>query len=232
MKLCRKCKIEKDLSEFYINKSSKDGYYNSCKSCEVERSLSYYNENREKQLENKKQRYYNNHEVNLQKKRDYDEKNREIVNKKARERYYDNLEYAKEYYKNNKELILERNKKWIENNKEYFKQLNSKNTIKWLNENPHVVVWRQMLYRTINRFGLKKENKTVVLLGYSAIELKEHIESLFEDGMSWDNWGEWHIDHIYPLSRFDKETPISEVNSLSNLRPIWATENLKKGNRI
>jgi hypothetical protein len=50
--------------------------------------------------------------------------------------------------------------------------------------------------------------------------------------MTWKNWGEWHIDHTYPLSLFSKDTPINEVNSLSNLKPMWASDNLKKGNRI
>jgi hypothetical protein len=48
--------------------------------------------------------------------------------------------------------------------------------------------------------------------------------------MSWDNWGEWHIDHIIPVSKFEKETPPSIVNSLSNLQPLWAIDNYKKSN--
>ena len=50
--------------------------------------------------------------------------------------------------------------------------------------------------------------------------------------MSWENHGDWHIDHIFPLSKFDKSTPVSIVNSLDNLTPLWKEENLKKGNRI
>ena len=41
--------------------------------------------------------------------------------------------------------------------------------------------------------------------------------------MSWDNYGEWHIDHIKPLTLFDDNTPIHVVNALSNLQPLWAT---------
>ena len=58
------------------------------------------------------------------------------------------------------------------------------------------------------------------------------MELLFLDGMSWNNWGEWHIDHRIPVSKFDKETPMSIVNSLSNLRPLWALDNLSKSNKI
>lgn len=57
------------------------------------------------------------------------------------------------------------------------------------------------------------------------------MESLFEDGMSWDNHGEWHIDHIKPVSLFNPKEKASVVNSLKNLQPLWAHENLSKGNK-
>ena len=63
-------------------------------------------------------------------------------------------------------------------------------------------------------------------------DLKLHLESLFIDGMSWENWGEWHIDHKIPVSKFDKETPMSIVNNLNNLQPLWALDNLSKSNKI
>lgn len=223
MKVCKKCGIEKDVEEFYSN-------YNSCKSCEIERVKNYINNNKEKISKKRKERYTKNREIELKKKRDYDNKNRETIREKARKRY--NPEKAKEYYLNNKEIILKRNKEWIENNKEYFRYLNSENTKKWLKNNPHVVVWRQILYRTVRSFGKVKESSTQDILGYTADELKIHIESLFVNGMSWDNWGEWHIDHIIPLNFFDKETPIHIVNSLSNLRPLWAEENLKRSKKL
>lgn len=68
-------------------------------------------------------------------------------------------------------------------------------------------------------------------LGYTPRELKSHIGKQFEEGMSWENWGDWHIDHIYPVSMFPVSTDISVVNDLTNLRPLWASENLSKGNR-
>lgn len=46
--------------------------------------------------------------------------------------------------------------------------------------------------------------------------------------MSWDNYGSWHIDHIKPISKFQKNTPIKVVNNLDNLQPLWAIENLRK----
>jgi hypothetical protein len=163
------------------------------------------------------------------KKRLYDEKNRENVRKKARERY--DSEAAKEYYLINRNEILQRNKEWSDNNKERHKELNRENTKKWMKSHPHVVVWRQILYRTIKKFNKIKEESTIDMLGYSAEELRLHIQSLFQKGMSWENWGEWHIDHIKPLNTFNIETPISEVNALSNLRPLWAEDNLRRKKR-
>jgi hypothetical protein len=55
------------------------------------------------------------------------------------------------------------------------------------------------------------------------MELKQHLESLFTKDMSWDNYGEWHIEHIKDVVLFDKETLPSVVNALSNLKPMWAT---------
>ena len=93
---------------------------------------------------------------------------------------------------------------------------------------PYVLAWRSLLNNTIKRINTRKEDETVKLLGYSAIQLKEHIEKLFLDGMNWDNYGEWHIDHIKMVSRFDPDTPISIINSLDNLRPLWAEDNCSR----
>lgn len=50
--------------------------------------------------------------------------------------------------------------------------------------------------------------------------------------MSWENWGEWHIDHIKPVSKFEKNDLPSVVNSLSNLQPLWAKDNLSKSSKF
>lgn len=64
---------------------------------------------------------------------------------------------------------------------------------------------------------------------YSIDELKIHLESKFTDKMNWDNYGtEWVVDHIKPVSKFDKDTDISIVCALSNLQPLNKLENLKK----
>jgi hypothetical protein len=71
-------------------------------------------------------------------------------------------------------------------------------------------------------------------IGCTWKQLKEHIESQFLDGMTWENHGQWHIDHIYPLSKFDLTDPeqVARAQHYTNLRPLWALDNIAKGNRI
>lgn len=70
------------------------------------------------------------------------------------------------------------------------------------------------------------------LVGYSLQELVAHLEKQFAPGMTWENYGEWHVDHIRPLCSFDiksKADPqFKDCWALSNLRPLWAADNLKK----
>ena len=61
--------------------------------------------------------------------------------------------------------------------------------------------------------------------GYTAAELRAHLESLFTEGMSWDNHGRWTIDHKRPVHTFPMDADPAEINALSNLRPLWAHDN-------
>ena len=93
--------------------------------------------------------------------------------------------------------------------------------------------WRELVKRVL-WYTTDKET-TSKLLGYSSRELKAHLESLFESGMSWENYGNgpgcWNIDHIRPVSSFEPGAFPREVNSLSNLRPMWAIDNRRKGKK-
>lgn len=93
---------------------------------------------------------------------------------------------------------------------------------------------RWMVKRMAKSSGEKERSRTSDVLGYSSRELKEHLERQFVRGMTWDNHGEWHIDHITPVSVQIQsgETDPAVINCLTNLRPIWAKENMSKsGNR-
>jgi len=89
------------------------------------------------------------------------------------------------------------------------------------------------------RRGLVEHTKaepTFELLGYSVEQLKQHLESQFTEGMTWDNYGEWHIDHIIPRAKLKYETTDDEnfkkCWSLDNLQPLWALDNQRKSDKI
>ena len=80
----------------------------------------------------------------------------------------------------------------------------------------------------------QKTGSAVRDLGCTTAELKEHLEDQFQPGMSWNNYGEWHIDHIKPLNAFNLENrkELLEACHYTNLQPMWGSENISKGNKI
>jgi len=79
----------------------------------------------------------------------------------------------------------------------------------------------------------KKMGKTFDLVGCSHDDLISHLESKFIDGMTWDNYGKWHVDHIRPCSSFDLSNVDQQKECFhwSNLQPLWAYDNMSKGPR-
>ena len=71
------------------------------------------------------------------------------------------------------------------------------------------------------------------LVGCNSKELKEHLESQFIEGMNWNNYGEWHVDHIKPCAAFDLSDPIQqkECFNYTNLQPLWAKDNIRKSDK-
>lgn len=76
--------------------------------------------------------------------------------------------------------------------------------------------------------------KTEVVIGITFRELKVYLEQMFREGMTWGNYGEWHIDHIIPISSFDlsKEEEQKKAFHYTNLQPLWAKENLQKHAKV
>jgi hypothetical protein len=154
-------------------------------------------------------------------------------------------EKMKEYYQENKELLKDRNKLNYNNNREYIKTRNKEYSIRnrdkrnsYLsnrkkNDNLfHLTVKiRNLIYISFYNGGFSKRSKTNEILGCSFEEFKSYIEGLFTEGMSWDNQGEWHLDHKTPVSWAETEEQVYELNKYTNFQPLWATDNLSKGNR-
>jgi hypothetical protein len=77
-----------------------------------------------------------------------------------------------------------------------------------------------------------KSKKTENILGCTIQEFIDFIQSKFTDGMTLDNHGQWHLDHIYPISLAKSEEEIIKLNHYTNFQPLWAEENIRKGNRL
>ena len=77
----------------------------------------------------------------------------------------------------------------------------------------------------------KKHGNTMELTGCSKEDLYTHLESKFTEGMNWENYGKWHIDHIKPCASFDltKEEEQKKCFHWTNLQPLWAIDNMRKG---
>lgn len=169
-------------------------------------------------------------------------KNKSKIDDKNKEWRVNNKEYKakkdREYWLLNKEKIAKYNRNRRKNNKEIHKQeadyvRNKRKTdpIYKLKGN-----LRSRIKECLKANKFIKTQNTEKILGADMLIVKTHIEKQFKEGMTWENHGltgnVWHIDHIIPL---DKAKTVEEVYKLchySNLQPLWAKENLKKGNRI
>lgn len=224
-------------------------YVESNKDIIKEKSKILRLKNKKLYSEHKKIYYIKNKRIILDKNKKWRDNNKEIKKEINKKYYFLNKdkfsEKKKKYRENNKEKLYEQTKKWINENYDYYLQqkrernrseIGLKIKREWYHKNKeknkHIIAWRTVLNNSLKRFGTKKEGSTIELLGYSATDLKENMISKFKDGMSWDNYGEWHIDHIKPVSKFEKNEKQSVVNSLDNLQPLWKDENLKKYNKI
>lgn len=187
------------------------------------RAKNWYEANKEKGKETRKKYRENNKEKLAEMNKKWVEENLDKV-KTIRKKYEENNRYkinekSKIYRRNNPEAVAKRTKEWRRKNKEKFLEWDRN----YHTKNPHIKAWRNVLHNTLRKLDQTKSSATEESLGYTSIELKEHIEKLFTEGMSWDNYGEWHIDHIKQIRTFDTETPMNVVNALSNLQPLWAT---------
>lgn len=156
-----------------------------------------------------KLRYRLNREENLSKKKLYDQKNKQ---KKS--------EYDKKYREKNR---LKKNQ-YI---REYRKNRRKYDPIYRLIES--VRARMGFFYREKD---INKNDNTFSIVGLTPEELKNYLTEKFSEGMTWNNYGEWHIDHIIPLSSGKSEEEILKLCHYTNLQPLWASENIKKSNKL
>jgi len=204
-KTCTNCKEEKDINKFSKKKTSKDGYRTMCKNCSNNKKKIYTKNNHEKVLTAYKKYYINNKKTIYNNKKNNFDRDKIKINERRRN-----------FRKNNKELVNSRERAY-ENRDELTKLK---------------VHLRKSIGNTFKRKNLTKSNKTTEILGLSIEQFKQYIESQFKQGMSWENRGDWHIDHIIPISFAENEEEVIMLNHYTNLRPLWKVENLSKNDNI
>lgn len=128
-----------------------------------------------------------------------------------------------------------KNKERVRENERQYRKLRRQSGVKFPYEtkveNRLRSILRNRIWDALK--GRRKPGSAVRDLGCTVSELKSHLESKFVDGMSWDSYGEWHVDHIVPLSKFDlsDEKQFKMAVHFTNLQPLWASDNLKKSNK-
>lgn len=236
-KHCSKCNLIFPLESFYLAKHHKDGRVSQCRLCKREYVL---------------KRLANNKKLN---------KNRIVLfteltccqchlTKPIGDFYRNSTSNtgfrnvckacAKQYTFKNRAKIMERVTKWIKENPEKHRayarkthkklyERNKQNPFFRLSNNMRSYIWYFLK-------GNKNGSKWQDIVGYSIIELKNRLEVQFQKGMTWNNYGKWHIDHIRPISSFNfttfTDSEFKKCWSLKNLQPLWASDNVRKKDKI
>ena len=256
----KKYKTEEERLEAI--KKQKLAYYEKNKSKILEKAKINYNENKEEILESRKeyQKEYNdknkevlkdkrilNKENIKSKSKKYYQENKESIaeaNEKYREANKDKIKKLKqENYIANKEIINKRNRDYYLNNKEAMIKKNYEYQKLRQQTDPLYKLRgrvRNLLYKALKRNGFSKVSKSVMILGCSFQEFKNHLESKFEPWMNWENYGlyngteghGWDIDHIEPLANTKSEEDIIRLNHYTNLQPLcsYMNRNIKRDN--
>lgn len=223
MKECTKCNKVKELNDFHFRKD-RNSHISICKLCVNK---------------NTKIRYHKN----LTENREY-RRNKKYLKRNKETKHY-KVKKLFELVKINESVCSKC--LLIKNIDDFNKDKSRKNNIdtyckicrnKYLRERKSVDInfklicnLRSSLSESLKRMRLIKEYKTENILGIDINDFRNYLESKFDSGMSWENYGDWHIDHIIPISYANTIDDIYKLSNYTNLQPLWAFDNLSKGNR-
>jgi hypothetical protein len=150
--------------------------------------------------------------------------------------------YNKEYKKKNSIQLEINRKQWLKENPEKakkYRQRDNKRIAEYFKKRRKLDPIFRMKTNLRSRIvsAIKHDSKsfaTIEYLGATSEVIKQHLESKFTEGMSWDNYGKWQIDHIIPCAFFDLSDKVEQKKCFhyTNLQPLWKIDNLKKGNKI
>ena len=238
-KVCTKCEKAKTQECFPKDKTRADGLFSWCKDCKSLKRKEDRVNNLEKIRQKDRERYYKDKEKISKRHKVYVDKNKEKISLKQKEWRENNKELKKEldkkYREENKEKLHAQTKEWAKNNRKYLNEhINNYNKKRRQSDPIFKMIsnLRSRLHGSLKSKKWKKNTKFAKYIGCSLDELKEYFENLFLPNMSWGNQGEWHIDHIVPLASAKTEEELFKLCHYTNLQPLWAINNLKKGDRM
>lgn len=225
LKCCNQCKQAKPLTDFSPQKGTRDGVMTRCKACRRAISRAKYAADPHAE----RTRLAEFHRLHPDARRRYGEKWVAANFEKA-------SETKKKWLRDNPEKALAATLKWQrEHPKEY--SASRKRTHSKASQRASFRISNSMRARIYETLKGNKSGTTFAILGYTCADLMAHLEAQFLPGMTWENYGPvWHVDHIKPLASFSFETVnddgFKQAWALTNLQPLWAVENIRKGARL
>jgi len=220
--ICVKCEEEKPISDFVKAKTTSRGYGYSCKDC---RRIHYLMNKVQIKKKNKKYKAQNQEKVKESGKL-YRDKNKDSIKSKK-----------KKYSKDNSDQIAKYQKQYREDNKDSLREKTRIRRNKRRKTDPSYRVLgnlRKRIYDALN--GKCKSARSIELLGCPIEQYRSYLESKFQDGMTWENYGRggWSIDHIVPCDSFDLSEAKQQLKCFNylNTQPLWEMDNIIKGNKV
>lgn len=229
---CTKCNQYRPIDDFCLKPHTMVAKY-VCRPCEREKNQAYYLSNRESILAQNKE-YRDSHvEEYCQSRALYYRSNRELISAKTKVKYQTDLQFNYE--------TKRRSVRWQRENPERYRLRLNRYCKERETRDVSFKLARRLRARI--KHALKKGSDTkkfpfVSIVGCGVEEVRLHLESLWQPGMTWENWGThkmggpkvWHIDHIRPCASFDLTDPEQQKACFhyTNLQPLWATDNLTK----
>jgi hypothetical protein len=233
-KWCGKCRVFKPLERFGVSKQTWDKFRPTCKDCLHEHNMN----TKEQRTEYNKKYWEETKEAQSEKSKKWRENNKDRVKENMKRWLEENKEYKKqkdaEYRKRNWEHRKQMNAKWQREN--YAKMKSDPSRMEELANH-------KIKYNTSRRIreilGQQKSDKCMDYVACSLVKFRILLETKFEDGMTWKNYGEnpdggktraWHIDHIIPCNAFDMKNPIHRKACFhyTNMQPLWWDANIRK----
>lgn len=247
-RILARCKDYVEKNKDAVAKRHREHYLKNRTKAAAQRKLRY---ERKRSIERAQQAEYRaaNADLIRSSQRAYREAHREELNKRVRERRAANLDAyrAKERARirtpEQRAAAVEKTRRWVEQNRERHLEWMRANRKRRMTSDPAFkasTAMRRRFYMALRNQVYDgwniRSGEAVRLLGCTMAEFVAYVESLWSDGMTWNNWTRdgWHIDHIVPLSAFDltDADQIKAACHYTNLRPLWAIENLRKGARV